>query len=684
MAVPLNIADSIKDLLGQSNLLPQQQLGQGGIDVQSLLNVKPPSLFNAPVGQMMMPDAQSGGSSFGYAPAFQPSTPYSATNLPEFMQGYEQTPSGRFVMSQGLLGVPPTMDNVQSLFSQGYASEYAPLEQQFQESFALDPSWFGNVYRSGYMIPSMPRGMTEDTSSPLGGIAGVLAGGAALKALTPYTDDIASAIGLSGDGVSSGTGLGSWFKDIDLSSSGTGIGTWFKENFNKPEFINNAQEKAKEYLAEIKKSDLYKAGQTAFDIGGDAFNAYGRIENFVNNPNPMDAFKAIDAMNKLTTYLPEDLQKSVQGIAADIGPAVGVVLDTSAVASIVNAFDNPTPVNIANAYGSLDYFAQQGRLGSNISGLPYAENIAGIGNIIGGLQALEGGIDSAGEALQVATGAATAASMFGGGTAIGSAGTAALPVLGPVAALYGAYQILNKPEANLGHAIVGRDDFGGYSISSEGYKGEGESIAKPEANAAMLVLGELERNYGYKFNPDAWEQVNKRVDFDNGRWVRGAHDVIIDALQKGALVPTEGTPRSLDFVNMLKDARLYMSEAPYTTNKSMSSFARGQERARQMQESEAYGPEGPHPLEVERMKMGLDPFQWSADIGEQFGRLDLSGLDFSALNLPQVASDYQPAPEPEYYTLDGQQYTPAQLQNIFGGGISIPNPFAGFTAPRYG
>jgi hypothetical protein len=652
-----------------SSILGQQQpIKRQGIDIQSLLNVPAPMASNAILGTPSVGKPSMSSDIMGYVPSFQPSTPYSATNLPEFMQGYEQTPSGRFVMSQGLLGMAPDVANVQSLFSKQYGQEYDPLEQQFQESFALDPSLFGNIYRAGGMIPGVPRGMTADTSSGLGGLAGVLAGGAALKALTPLTDNIASSVSMG---------------DV---KSGTGIGGWFQENFNKPEFINTAQEKAKEYIKKFKETDFYKSGKTALDLGGDAFSTYGRIENLINNPNPMNAFKAIDAMDKLTTYLPESAQQSLQEVTASIGPATGIALDALGVASIVNAFENPSAQNIANAYGGLDYLAQQGYMGTNLStGLPYAQNIAGIGNIIGGLQALEGGIEGPGEALQVATGAATAASMFGGGTAIGSAGTATLPVLGPIAALYGAYEILNKPEANLGHAIVGRDSYGGYSIESEGYKGQGESIAKPEANAAMLVLGELERNYGYKFDADAWEKVNKRVDFDNGRWVRGAHDVIIDALQQGALIPTENTPQSLDFGSMLKDARFYMSEAPYTTNKSMSSFARGQERARQMQASEAYGPEGPHPLEVERMKMGLDIFQINADVNEALGRLDFSGLDFSALGIPQTTLASQPAPPPEeYIELDGKKYKLSEFRKEFGNVSLMPDIFAGFTAPNYG
>lgn len=703
MAIPANI--NLANILGQ-----QQQTKPQGIDINSLLNVPAPMASNAILG---VPSARTPSMSsdiMGYVPAFQPSTPYSATNLPEFMQGYKQTPSGRFVMSQGLLGVAPTIDNVQSLFSKGYASEYDPLERQFQESFALDPSLFGNTYRSGYMVPGVPRGMAEDTSS--GNMANILAAGLALKQGMPLIED---AFGAAGKVVSPLTKPveekgGSIFEDyvtspvkkkvIDPLVAGyqgsefkkdivdpfvggvEDFGKWVDNTFDKPEFINNAQEKAKEYIRQFKESDIYKSGEVALRLGNDAFKAYGNIENFANDPTATGAFKAIDSMSKLNSYLPDNMSQGLEKIAASVGPATGLIIDGASIASIAAAIDDPSVENLAQAYGGLDYLAMNYAPGDMSFGLPGAENIAGIGSIIGGLKALEGGIESPGEALQVATGAATAAKMFGS-SAISGIGSSALSFLGPAAGLYTAYQILNKPEANLGHAIVGRDDFGGYSISSEGYKGEGESIAKPEANAAMIVLGELERNYGYKFNPDAWEDVNKRVDFNNGRWERGAHDVIIDALQKGALVPTENTPRGLDFGNMLKDARFYMSEAQYTTNKSMPSYARGQERARQMQASEAYGPEGPHPLEVQRMKMGLDPFQIQADIGEAFGRIDASKLDFSGL--PTIdTSAYQPAPQPEYYDVAGQRYTPEQLKNVFGAGISFPTPFAEFTAPRYG
>jgi len=258
------------------------------VDIQSLLNVPAPMASGAIMGTPAPRTPSMSSDMMGYVPAFQPSTPYSATNLPEFMQGYEQTPSGRFVMSQGLLGMAPDVANVQSLFSKQYGQEYDPLEQQFQESFALDPSLFGNIYRAGGMIPGVPRGMTEDTSG--NNMAGYLAAGLALKEGWPLLEDAWNAGGKvvspltkpveekGGnifeeyitspikknviDPVVSGYQGSEFKKDIVDPFVGKveDFGNWIDETFDKPEFINNAQEKAKEYIKAFKESDIYKAG----------------------------------------------------------------------------------------------------------------------------------------------------------------------------------------------------------------------------------------------------------------------------------------------------------------------------------------------------------------------------------------------------------------------------------------
>ena len=70
-------------------------------------------------------------------------SPYSRTNLPEFMQQRVEVAPGLFGPQQGLLGAAPV----------GAPADYGALEQQFVESFAARPEYFGRSYTPGAMMP---------------------------------------------------------------------------------------------------------------------------------------------------------------------------------------------------------------------------------------------------------------------------------------------------------------------------------------------------------------------------------------------------------------------------------------------------------------------------------------------------------------------------------------------------
>jgi hypothetical protein len=309
----------------------------------------------------------------GYAPAFQPDSPYSATNLPEFMKDYQQTPSGKFVMNQGILGMPPQIDKVQSLFSQGYAKEYQPLETQFQESFAFDPSMFGNIYRSGQLIPGMTPpdfGQPEPINPAL-----ALAGAGAIKELYPYAEDFVK--GLIPDSVPQPEPQGppeqtfaqkfeekvtqpvkaatidpvvkAWQESQFKKSADqkiTDLKKWADDTFDKPEFINDLQEGAKQYIKDFKDSGIIANTKIGID-------AIGNLENFISKPTAVNAYDAVDSIDQLNSFLPESLQFKLPASTADVGASIGATL------SVGRAIKDPSVENIANAYAGIDELAFQ-------------------------------------------------------------------------------------------------------------------------------------------------------------------------------------------------------------------------------------------------------------------------------------------------------------------------------------
>jgi hypothetical protein len=323
------------------------------VTTNSLLNlpapISPGTLLATPVAipqQQAVNFNTAGGP--GYAAAYQLGSPYSATNLPEFMKDYQQTPSGKFVMNQGILGMPPQIDKVQSLFSQGYAQEYQPLEQKFQESFAFDPTMFGDMYRAGQLVPSVT--MPTVDQGPGLNPALALAGAGAIKELYPYAEDFVK--GLIPDSVPQPEPQGppeqtfaqkfeekvtqpvkaatidpvvAGWQESDLKKNIDKFISAADEKFDKPKWLNSLQEK------------VFPSGKTAFEL-------YGNIENFAKDPTPQSVFKVTDSIQELNTFLPEDMQIKLPG------GIVGGVADASAGLAVVEALKEPTVENLTQAY----------------------------------------------------------------------------------------------------------------------------------------------------------------------------------------------------------------------------------------------------------------------------------------------------------------------------------------------
>jgi hypothetical protein len=559
----------------------------------SLLNlpapISPGTLLATPVAipqQQAINFNTAGGP--GYAAAYQPGSPYSATNLPEFMKDYQQTPSGKFVMNQGILGMPPQIDKVQSLFSQGYAQEYQPLEQKFQESFAFDPTMFGDMYRAGQLVPSVT--MPTVDQGPGLNPALALAGAGAIKELYPYAEDFVK--GLIPDSVPQPEPQGppeqtfaqkfeekvtqpvkaktidpivTGWQESDLKKNIDKFISAADEKFDKPKWLNSLQEK------------VFPSGKTAFEL-------YGNIENFAKDPTPQSVFKVTDSIQELNTFLPEDMQIKLPG------GIVGGVADASAGLAVMEALEKPTVENLTQAYSAVDHIATNYGDVVGINGLPGAQAVGTVGSILAGVKAAEGGIDSAGEALQVANAAIAAASMATSGAAAGTtafaineAAAAAGPYAAAVAAAIALEDILAEDlslkDVLQGLPFLGRTFGGGGStfgtatlkydpnnkdfvFGSEKSKKGGWQYTMPEMHATNLVLNELTNVLGFEVDPDKLKDVNTTIDIDNGNPVRASNDIVIDMLNAGAIKPTANTPNDIDWGNLFTKAREY--SAGYT------------------------------------------------------------------------------------------------------------------------
>ena len=586
----------------------------------SLLNlpapISPGTLLATPVAipqQQAVNFNTAGGP--GYAAAYQPGSPYSATNLPEFMKDYQQTPSGKFVMNQGILGMPPQIDKVQSLFSQGYAQEYQPLEQKFQESFAFDPTMFGDMYRAGQLVPSVPMPTVDQGQGLNPALA--LAGAGAIKELYPYAEDFVK--GLIPDSVpqpepqgppeqtfaqkfeekvtqpvkaatidpivagwqesdlkknidQAYTAQKEFVRDKGLRDIETSVKNFISaadEKFDKPEWLNSLQEK------------VLPSGKTAFEL-------YGNIENFAKDPTPQSVFKVTDSIQELNTFLPENMQIKLPG------SIVGGIADISAGLAVAEALKEPTVENLTQAYVAADHIAQNYGDVVGINGLPGAGAVGTVGGILAGIKAAEGGIDSAGEAVAVANAAALIASSATAGAAagttaaaIGTAAGAASAALGPIGMAIALESILAEDMsvkdilqsmpitgrlfggggATFGTATLKYDENNNdFVFGSEKSKKGGWQYTMPEMHATNLVLNELTNNLGFEVDQDKLKDVNTTIDIDNGNPVRASNDIVIDMINAGAIKPTANTPNDIDWGNLFTKAREY--SAGYTDKAS--------------------------------------------------------------------------------------------------------------------
>ena len=395
--------------------------------------------------------------------------------------------------------------------------------------------------------------------------------------------------------------------DVDLGLGIAGLG------LTLPEFdIDGLDFGSLDFGISDKIKDIIPEG---LGTAEDAVKSAKEIKDALDDPHAKNTLDAVEGINERydTQILP--------------GEAAGALTDISAIIGIGNALDDPSVSNLAEGYEDLVYLIDNrtgnilpgsdvaGTVGSIAGGLEALEGgidtpeeaikvaagandiygvtqnlksgmdvgsslsnagqsgfvsgdaIGSAGAIVGGLAALEGGVDDVGEAVQVGNAVASVGALMGSGAA-----ATALTFLGPVGAVLAVGNMLGVGDSGstYGNAVLGRKEDGTYSIESESSKNKGFQYTIPEAHTAGVILNELEQAYGFEFNEDKWNDVNTRVDFDSGATVRTANDVVIDALEKGALVPTADTPVDLDFESIFSSARDRVSNAGENAWKSKS------------------------------------------------------------------------------------------------------------------
>jgi hypothetical protein len=260
-----------------------------------------------------------------------------------------------------------------------------------------------------------------------------------------------------------------------------------------------------------------------------------------------------------------------------------------------------------------------------------------------------------------------------GSTAAGinAAAAGASSLLGPIAIGIAIEDILAEDlsvkDILQGLPIVGRAFGGGGSTFGRaelGYKGDdfafideasknkGWVYTMPELHTTNLVLNELTDNLGFKVDQSKLKGIDQTIDINNGNVNRGANDIVIDMIEKGALIPTESTPNNIDWGGLFTDAREYSKgrhneqTLPFTT----VSQIRDAEKKR---------------LED---AMKNDPF-YKAFEGIDFSNIKidqaaiaegLKNLDFSTIAKPEP----KPQPKPAPVVIPDLNIQPIDLSNL--------------------
>ena len=287
--------------------------------------------------------------------------------------------------------------------------------------------------------------------------------------------------------------------------------------------------------------------------------AYANIENLIENPSGRNVDKAVQVINNVGF--------DVGATAPVVPPAVGEALSYAAdIDAIINAFEDPDAESLTNAYVAAD------DLMATSGGLPAGEAIGEMATIFTGLEALDGGIESAADAVNVLNAANAAAGLAGVTTGVGAGATAGfLPpnvtaALGPIGAILSAPSIMRSitslaegGAAGTYERIQGEFDLkdgrfavgGGVRAADTGRK-FGDKYAQETMNSGVSMANSLVDDYGFEIDEQALKSAPKNImnlqtsGYYLARNMKGASvgadDFVVKMLQNGVLKPTENTP----------------------------------------------------------------------------------------------------------------------------------------------
>ena len=567
--------------------LPQQLTSE---QIQEMLNAAAPS---AGIAAPQLSSMQ--GSSIGYIDRPSYGSPYSPENLPPFMADFQQISPTLFAPNQGVFAQAPTVDSIQPQMPQQYIDEYADLERAFQESIAIDPTQFGDIYRGGLFMPmqTIEGGAPQDQFD----IAQSLAAVAGLKELYPYAKEAVQKVYDPVEEAVQQTVLDPTEEIIqqyalDPIEDVAKVPLQATEEALKP-FVGQVEEIISPVIKPIDENVIQPIKETIIDPIGDklsdlinsdsplldslagglqqATDAYGSIENLIENPSGATAEKAIDSINSVGESLGSE--------ELIVPPVVGESLVAAGnISAIANALDDPTAKNLTNAYAAADDIAMNY---TQLGGLPAGDAIGSIGQVLSGLEALEGGIESPAEAINVVNAANLVSGfasnlMAGQGAATAASGAAAAGFvpesfanfLGPVGTIAGIVGGLKAVSSLAKGGAAGEyprvvGDFeveGGRlkaaanvdaaDVSEGGDAGRvNQNWAQQTFDSGAQMTNDLIDNYGFQLDESKAGNLLKIQSSSyynkEGKLPMNAPDLVVKLIQSGALKPTENTPQEI-------------------------------------------------------------------------------------------------------------------------------------------
>jgi len=514
---------------------------------------------------------------------------YSMDNLPLWMQDFKQVSPTTYAPDQGVFNAAPIIESIQATMPQDYIEQYQPLEQAYQESLGIDPTWFGGEYRSGIYMPTqtMPERANEGSFD----IAEALAASEALKKLYPYAEKTAKAVydpveefvqqnvlepteeaiqqkvldpsedafKVVADPIEEGVqqAILDPIEDIakiPLKAADEVLGVTDKLESVKETIIDPLVEKIK--INEEERPDgqdsIFDGIKNAAEV---AAKAVAETENMIKNPLGQSSEDAVNAINELG---------DLAGVGGEDGRVIPPVVAEGLVvagnlAAMSKAFEDPSAANLANGYAAADDLVMNY---TEAGGLPAGESIGDIGTVLTGIKVLEEGVNSPADAIAVAKATQTIGSLTGS-TATFDIGASMSNFLAPIGVMTTAMAVMDTVSSLWQGSAAGRypNSSGSVSFANgqftaggfSGGDGADSNWGKAASEASASILNSFVRD-GFVVDEAKAQQVlssgvgniasNSYYSSKNNRSAN-PQEVIYELMKSGAITPTENTPERI-------------------------------------------------------------------------------------------------------------------------------------------